>query len=438
MSRTRIPAPARPRVSVVMVTYNAWTWTDRAIGALLAGTDPVYELVIVDNNSQDATVDQLGQLDGARILRNPVNHGFGPAANQGAAAARAPRVVFLNSDALVQPGWLEPLSAVLDAEPDVGAVAPRMLNLDGSLQEAGSILWRDGLVVNYGDTGDPGGAEFGFRRDVDYASAACLMVRRRDFAAVGGFDPVYAPAYFEDVDLCQALWERGMRTVYQPASTVVHARWASTDRSRATALIERNLPLFRDRWRDLLGRRPRRPARLDPRSLLLGRDAPCEDRVLVLADRVPGPDGTSRVDCLARDLVRLSPATRVTLFAADATGAAAAAARLLEAGVEVAWSDPGPEAWLDRRQLHYDAVLACGTAAAGELGAAVRRSQPTAAWAWDVTTAGPEVAPGCTVVLGSGGGDPGVMVPDPPGTDRERGLRAAMAGVGVALLPGRA
>src|SRR4029077_8237898 len=269
----------------------------------------------VDNNSQDGTLAGLADIGGLQLVRNPVKRGFGVAANQGAALARAPLLLFLNTDALVQPGWLAPLISVLEAEPDVAAVAPRMLHLDGSLQEAGSILWRDGQVVNYGDGASADEPEFRFRRDVDYASAACLLVRRAEFQAVGGFDPVYTPAYFEDVDLCQALWRRGMRTVYQPASPVVHARWASTARSRAVGLIERNLPVFRERWSEVLRRRPQRPQRLDPRTLLLGRDATCADRVLVLADRVaapgaPGPDG--RAARLAGDLARISPATRVT------------------------------------------------------------------------------------------------------------------------------
>lgn len=442
MTPLRMLCARRPEVSVVMVTFNAWEWTDRALRALADNTVGDYEVVIVDNNSQDGTLSGLAEVDGIRLLRNGANLGFGLAANQGAAAARAPRLAFLNTDALAHPGWLEPLARLLDDDAEVAAVAPRMLNLDGSLQEAGSILWRDGLVINYGDRADAETPEHRFRRDVDYASAACMLMRRSAFCAVGGFDPIYAPAYFEDVDLCQALWQRGMRTVYQPLSTVTHARWASTDRSRAVGLIERNLPIFRRRWRHLLERRPERPARLDERTVLLGRDAPCPDRVLVVADRVPDPAGSAhdaRVAALARDLVRMSPATRVTLVSAAAAGGQAAAQALLADGVEVAWPGDRLEAWLDRRVAHYDAVVACGAAAAGTAGAAVASSQPVAGWAWDVTTAGEPGPRQCRAVIGAEAGAAGtLLVPDAAGPARDQGLRAAMATLGVGLLRGRA
>ena len=147
----RFPEVARPDVTVVMLTYNRWDLTREALRLLAEVTEPRYEVVIVDNASNDGTLDELDRVQGARILRNPRNLGFGPANNQGAAMARSRYLLLLNSDAWVRPGWLEPLLDVADADPGVAAVASKLLYPDGRLQEAGSIIWRDARVRQYGD-----------------------------------------------------------------------------------------------------------------------------------------------------------------------------------------------------------------------------------------------------------------------------------------------
>jgi len=221
--RLAVPRAEAPDVSVLMVTFNAWEWTERALAALVEHTDPFYELIVTDNASEDGTLAGLESVDGATVLRNPTNLGFGPAVNQAALHARAPHLLLLNTDALVQPGWLPPLRNILDHEPDVAAVAPRLLHLDGTVQEAGSIVWGDGEVWPYGAGQQADRPEFRFRRDVDYASAACLLVRRTDAEAVGFFDERYF-MYCEDVDFCAAIRRRGGRVYFTPATDVIHLK----------------------------------------------------------------------------------------------------------------------------------------------------------------------------------------------------------------------
>jgi GT2 family glycosyltransferase len=362
VSGLAIPATDRPELSVVMVTLNAWEWTERALAALLEHTEAPLELIAVDNASTDGTLGGLEAVEGITLLRNPTNTGFGPAANQGALRARAPLLLLLNTDALVHPGWLPPLRAVLEAEPDVAAVAPRLLHPDGSLQEAGSILWGDAEVWPYGPTGDAAAPEFRFRRDVDYASAACLLLRRSAFVEAGGFDPAYAPAYFEDVDLCLRLWESGQRVVCQPKSEVTHAGGASSDPAARARLIERNRPILAGRWRRLLAGRPPSPVHWGPRDVLLGRDLRCDDRILVAGDFVPDGLDPALRHLLGR-LVRGWPRARVTYLALDPLDAAAAAEPLLAGGVEVAWPRDAAT-WLETRRHHYGLVVAASWAAA--------------------------------------------------------------------------
>ena len=149
--------------------------------------------------------------------------GFARGSNQGAALARGTYLCFLNPD--IRPaGQLEPLLAAFERGQSVGAAVPLFLHPDGTVQEAGSAVDSEGAALSIGDGDSPLALEHRFRRTVDYGSAACLVVRADVFEAAGGFDPVYSPAYYEDVDLCFKLAERGLRTTFEPDSRVVHLR----------------------------------------------------------------------------------------------------------------------------------------------------------------------------------------------------------------------
>ena len=256
------PPVQRPRVSVLIVTFGARDLVEKALRALVAYTEPVYEVIIIDNGSPADVLELLREgVRGARIVENGRNVGFGPACNQAAGYARGEALFFLNSDAFVHEGWLPPMLETLDGDPSVAAVGPRVLNTDGTLQEAGSILYRDGCTAFRGFGEDPTRPEYLEPCVVDYASASCLLVRRRAFHDVGGFDPVYAPAYFEDVDLCLALAERGGKTVYEPRAVVTHVRGGASPTSTSLAIWSRNRPVFEARWRHRLTSCPPYPGR---------------------------------------------------------------------------------------------------------------------------------------------------------------------------------
>jgi GT2 family glycosyltransferase len=352
------PAVSRPDVTVVMVTYNRWDLTKEALRLLAEVTEPCYEVVIVDNASTDGTVDRLAQVRGAGVLRNPRNIGFGPATNQGAAMGRGRHLVLLNSDAWVRPGWLEPLIDVADADPCVAAVAPKLLYPDGRLQEAGSIVWRDARVRQYGDGDVPNRPEYNFRRTVDYASAACLLVRRDAFISVGGFDPRFAPVYCEDVDLCLALAAGPGHVVYQPRSVVEHVRGASAIGGVQSTRVERNRRLLRARWREVLDRRPPESWRVEPSAIAGGRDAITCERILVLGGPRPDAGGTleqRRLHSLVVAAARRWPDARWTVASLDGDPVAKPD-DLSDAGIEAVTGGASWEAWFAGRRYHYGIV----------------------------------------------------------------------------------
>ena len=272
MSRFSCPHVDRPDVSIVIVSYNAGDALSQALEALLAHTDPCFELILVENGSSDGTPALVRQVENATLVLNARNVGFGVGSNQGAARAQGRYVLFLNQDVFVDQGWLPPLLAQMEANPRVGAVGPKLVFPDGSLQCAGALLTRSGGAYCHGTGDRPEQPEYGFARVVDYLAGACLLVRRAAFDEVGGFDPAYGLAYYEDADLCLALAANGYRAVYEPRSTVTHVRGSPGQTILEGAL--RNRALFERRWRRVLASRPLHPLGLSRRRTLAALEAP--------------------------------------------------------------------------------------------------------------------------------------------------------------------
>ena len=143
-----------PRVSFIVVLRNRAELSVLTFESVRANADTSYELVIVDNGSTDATGRLLDRVRGATIIRNNANTGFGPACMQAAGAARGKYLCFLNNDALLSPGSVSAALKLFE-DPAVGAVGGKILLANGDLQEAGSIVWRDGSALGYGRGDDP-------------------------------------------------------------------------------------------------------------------------------------------------------------------------------------------------------------------------------------------------------------------------------------------
>jgi len=246
--------PQAPEVSILIINYNNAALTRLCLQALWAfTTGHSYEVIVLDNGSRDQDVAALAAFPGRyRLIRTPVNRFFGEGNNLALDVARGRFVVFLNNDALVTPGWLEPLVAALEGDPEAAAVGPQLLYLSGRLQEAGARIDPEGEPVRLGWSGRADDPAFGSPRVVDYCSAAALVCRRPALEAIGGFDWCWEPLYFEDVDLCLRLRENGGHTLYCPDSHLYHIENASTrrlDRSREIdRIVSINRLKFRDRW----------------------------------------------------------------------------------------------------------------------------------------------------------------------------------------------
>ncbi len=245
--------PESPEISVVIVLFNRAELTLVCLEALRRTEGPSFELVIVDNLSTDRTPELFERLRGATVLRNPENLGFTRGANQGAAKAHGELLLFLNNDAEVLPASLRAAAERLRGSAGTGAVGARVIGLDGKLQEAGAIVWRDATTAGYGRGDDPWRGAYLFPREVDYCSGVFLMTPRRVFEQLGGFDELFAPAYYEETDYCFRLRQAGLKVVYEPASCVVHYGAASlSGTGELDRMLEHNRSTFAEHHRQQL------------------------------------------------------------------------------------------------------------------------------------------------------------------------------------------
>lgn len=287
--RLVLPRAETPLVSILVVLWNQAELSYACLKALAAETAIPLEIIIADNASSDKTGDLLDRIDGAVIQRNTENLNFLLGVNKAAKLATGEHILLLNNDAVMRPGALRAALETLTSAPDIGAVGGRIVLLNGRLQEAGSLIWRDGSCLGYGRNLPPEAGEVMFRRDVDYCSGAFLLFRRDLFQAMGGFDERFAPAYYEETDFCLRLWQRGLRVVYDPRAVIDHFEFGSSEKSgQALALQQKNRLLFLEKHQDALARQ----FAPDETNILLARTRPTNppaERVLVLDDRVPLP-----------------------------------------------------------------------------------------------------------------------------------------------------
>lgn len=254
--RLFVPVFPRPKVSIIIPVYNHFDYTYNCIKSIIENTNEIeYEIILADDNSSDRTKKAGNYFQNAVIVRNKTNLGFLRNCNNAVKSAKGDYIHFLNNDTMVKGGWLIPLVYSLDHHQEIGLVGSKLLNADGSLQEAGGIIWGDASGWNFGLGQDPSLPEFNYLKEVDYISGASIMIRRSLWEEIGGFDERYVPAYFEDSDLAFEVRKHGYKVVYQPMSQVVHFEGISNGRDESVGIKSYqtvNREKFIAKWKDIL------------------------------------------------------------------------------------------------------------------------------------------------------------------------------------------
>jgi GT2 family glycosyltransferase len=366
-----------PRVSIVIPTLgNPLLLPCLASIRQNVPADLAYEVVVVGNGlppDRAAALDDV-EWPALRVLHTPVNVGFGAACNRGAAAAAGEYVVFLNDDTEILPGWLESLAGSADANPGAAAVGSLVLFPDGTIQEAGSVVWRDGSTSGVARGESVEAASYLFLRRVDYCSACSLLVRRRQFDAAGGFDRRYFPAYYEDVDLCFAFARDGFDVLFDPRSRVVHHESVSSSGPRKTFLSLRHRELFARKWGSELERHE--PASGDPVAIARAVERARGRAHLLIVDDRPPQRGCGAGFSVLLDAVEEIAGTGWAVTVAVSDKLDGDARRLAELGVHVVVERP--DEVLTTRRDEFDRVLISRPHNFERFAALVRAHQPRA------------------------------------------------------------
>ena len=249
-----LPHSDAPEVSIIIPVYNQLDYTLKCLKAIATNLDQsvAVEIILVNDCSTDQTGEILKPLTAINLINQPSNQGFIFSCNHGAAVAKGKYLYFLNNDTEIKPHCITSLVQVLAEDEQVGAVGSKLVYPQGSLQEAGGIVWQDASGWNYGRQENPYAPEYNYLRPVDYCSGASLMVRREVFDRVEGFEKNFVPAYYEDTDLCFAIRHQlGMKVMYQPKSEVIHYEGISSGTSITSGTKKYqavNAIKFRQKW----------------------------------------------------------------------------------------------------------------------------------------------------------------------------------------------
>jgi N-acetylglucosaminyl-diphospho-decaprenol L-rhamnosyltransferase len=218
-------------IGIIIVTYNS----ESVIGACLdAALRTAAQIVVVDNGSSDGTVFEIARRP-VRFIPNSANRGFASAVNQGFAVLDCPYIVLLNPDAVLESS-LEPLREACEL-PGAAGAGGRLLDANGRPQigfmvrrlPTPAVLILEALVLNRIWPGNPVNRRYraldlDYSRDlqVEQPAGAFLMVRRSVWQELGGLDEGFSPLWFEDVDFCRRILDRGLVLYYTPKSVAKH------------------------------------------------------------------------------------------------------------------------------------------------------------------------------------------------------------------------
>jgi len=242
MNQSPTTAPKPPGLSIVILSWNTLELTRACLLSLRNDkTKYAREVIVVDNASRDGSADMVArEFPEAILVRNPDNRLYAEGNNQGARAGSLRFVCLLNSDTEVKPGALDTLVDFLLEQREYGAVAPRLLNTDGTVQPACKrfpgllepiveYLRVDGFPPGKWIKRHMGMKDFDHlsSRDVDQPPGACFLMDRDEYLALGGLDPELS-LFFNDVHICRQLWRKGRRIRFLIDSEIYHHGGAST------------------------------------------------------------------------------------------------------------------------------------------------------------------------------------------------------------------
>lgn len=223
-------------VSIIIINYNTRELTKNCIDSIFYHTpENRFEVIVIDNASSDGSYDVLSTLEykNYHYIRNEKNIGFSKANNKAAITASGEYLFFMNSDMLFVNDVVSSLFEKIHHNPAIGIIGPKFLNPDGTLQIScrnfpGIVFgltkffpclkrFFSGKNLEYYQVQ----RDYSVEQTVDTVSAGALMISRKLFRDVGGFDE-FSFMYAEDADICRQVRDRGLKIMYNPSAILIH------------------------------------------------------------------------------------------------------------------------------------------------------------------------------------------------------------------------
>ncbi len=204
-----------PKVSIIIVNYNGKELLQKCLDSLLKVNYDNFEIILVDNNSTDGTVEFITKnYPSLIIIKLDSNKGFAEPNNVAAKISKGKYLLFLNNDTVVTPNFISEMVKVMETDKKIAVCQSLLLKPDGSVDSSGDFIDHLGVVYNSKTKIDE-------IREVSSARGASMLVRSDIFEKLDGFDQKFFIT-FEDVDLCWRSWILGYRVLIIPTSIVYH------------------------------------------------------------------------------------------------------------------------------------------------------------------------------------------------------------------------
>lgn len=287
-----------PVLSVIVPVHNQASFTARFLELAFYGAAELkrrsgrtMEVIVVSNGSTDATAELLAATSGIKYVNKDQALGYPGAANLGAGMATGELILVVNNDIEFEPSVFADLVESYFSIPDCGAIGPRILSMDLTVQEVGAFIAGDGNSFGFGRGERSSYNSIEKIEQVDYVSGCFICLSRVDFETLGGFDDAFSPGYYEEVDLCFRLADTlGKRVFVNSAITITHYEHASFMKGRPPTVSHPTI--LRNRKRLLkkhakVGNRPTIDKMMGAAGL--SRLGLPKSRVLVIEDLVPDP-----------------------------------------------------------------------------------------------------------------------------------------------------
>ena len=276
-------------ISIIIPCYDQLAYTINCLRSLAEHKiNACFEIIVINDASPNDDYSILNSIPGLTLINNAVNLGYLESCNKACSLAKGRYLYLLNNDTYVTAGSVDALHQTFSHFPKAGLVGSKLFYPSGILQEAGGIVWSDGSAWNFGRFEISNEPRFNYLRSVDYCSAASVMIPRDLFDKLGGFDPIYKPAYYEDTDLALRIRHSGWDVLYQPQSNIIHYEGVSHGIDPSKGLKKHQLinqKTFQTRWSEKLSTHQKNRVNSDKEK-----DRNFKHKVLLIDKCTPSPD----------------------------------------------------------------------------------------------------------------------------------------------------